>query len=166
MENKKIKEKITNLTNFSKIEIIEEEEKIPLNEKFIIEQEKWLDTIKKHAKRLGQLKDINDLLMEIYVDRQILVDNKAKANYTKNQYEKILKTRKKDAYIKIKTQENIIIKYQQETTIFLDAEMAKVEEHYDFLLSYLEFLDNTIKTIDSLIFAIRNKINLEQLNQN
>lgn len=155
-----------NLENFSKVEENTETEKISVIEKFIVEQEKWLNTIKKHSKRLGNLNDINDLLMEIYIDRQILVDNKAKTSYTKIQYEKILKTRKKDAFYKVKTQEDIVVKYQQETNIFLDAELSKIVENYDLLISYLEFIDNTIKTIDTMIFAIRNKINLEQLNQN
>jgi len=118
-----------------------------------------------------KLKDINDVIElqgEIYSRRQEAVENYASLASTLAGRTKEYKEKHKDIYRSVRA-----AKYPNTTTLMfptdtaarqeVDGQLAGEKQIIDIISEHLNYLSDTIKTIDGIIYSIRDRIRLEEL---
>ena len=112
------------------------------------------------SKRINcELKQSVDLSADATSYRQVLIDEKT------NQYYKMYKELRKLKQMKKKHFEHYSTKYAinlngGEKTKLIDADMAYHDAKMDFFQNHINFLTESIKTIDHVIYSIKNKIDM------
>jgi hypothetical protein len=144
-----------------------EEEKIDyekilekLETDLITKQKRWNDIIEKLSGKITcELKKSIDLSAEATAQRQLLLDERT------NWYYKMYKDLPKLKQMKKKYFEWYSTKYPikvngTEKTKLIEADTAYQEAKMEFIQNYINFLTESIKTIDHVLYSIKNKIEL------
>lgn len=137
------------------------EVKLNINKKFQTDREQWTKTIEKYSKKLMNIKDIPELQVELYSSRQVVVDEMGKLQnlYTKKITE--LKKKRFEIFDEASNKKNVRL-ISQEKNIIMEGKMADSSLLTNVIEIQIEFYRETLKTIDSVIYGIKNRIELEQ----
>lgn len=134
-------------------------------EKLKLLQDKWVDIIKDLNCKMKNLPSLNDLLNEVYSQRQNAVDYyyvlqklliKLSIEY-KREFARI--------YNDFKLSGNSGLRYNNETalTTQIEAVLSDQKKNIQLIQSHSEYMKDTIKTIDSIIFGIGQKIKVYEM---
>jgi hypothetical protein len=77
--------------------------------------------------------------------------------------EKTLREKKKRAYVKTRTGEDLQVKYNSEINIFIESELKNELEKIELITMHIDYLEQTVKTIDQMIYGIKSRIDIETL---
>ena len=129
-------------------------------------QQQWSNVILEMNNMMKKFADLTDLQMTIYSKRQnalyyyfnLLYQISAMSKEYKKQY-----AAKYNSY-KVNSQ----IRYNSDTAINaqIASDLADVSYKLTLLENHSKYMQETIKTIDNLIYAISNRIRIEELIQN
>lgn len=131
-----------------------------LEDDFIKKQKFWNRIIDDLTKRLStELKTIIDLNAEAISQRQILVEERTQ--YYFKLYKDIpkLKQLKKNHFEFYSTKYPIKINGTEKTKL-IEADTAYHDAKLEYVQNYINFLSESIKSVDNVIYAIKNKIEL------
>ena len=142
----------------------QKEEKIELLKKsFLDEQKAFVSKIEDYSKNFRDLKKLIDLQILIFADREIILEKKSRLVMSKIKIDKQIREKKKKAFVNAKTNSDILLKSYNDINIYIDAELTGEMEKLELIEMQINFLIETIKTIDSVIFGIKNRIELERI---
>ena len=135
----------------------EVDEIVEVFEKF---RKEWKEKVKSHTKMLVDLKETHLLQMGALNDRQFLVEYKARLLY---QYAKANESFRKEKYKILDEYSNEKnIRYNaQEKEIVIEGKLASIFKVMDIFKLQIEYVDQTVKTIDSIVWAVKDRIKLE-----
>jgi len=132
-----------------------------LIERFKNERKEWTDRIKDMSERLRDIYKVADLQVDIYSYRQVAVEY---CHTLQTHLTKVIHTFRAR---KIERWEHYTRNYDlrmdkdpKELHIFVD--IADINERKELLQNHLEFFRETIKTIDTISFGIKHRIQLEE----
>lgn len=111
----------------------------------------------------SNIKEIPLLQSELYTYRQMMVEKRAKLQNSVSKINYKIKENKKKAYLKFKTNYDISFKSVQDLNIFIDDYLKIWMEKYEILSMQISFLEETINTIDRMIFGIKSRLTVEQI---
>lgn len=123
-------------------------------------QKNWSDIIKILSNRINcELKESIELSADAINQRQSLIDERTQLYY--NMYKDLPKLKN----IKKKIFEYYSGKYPYkvngtEKQKLIDADVAWQETKMDYLQNYINFISDSIKTVDHIIYSVKNKIEL------
>lgn len=153
-----------------KKEHLEEESESPKKDKieklkdtFQSDQEFWTEKVEEHAKCFAFISKMPNLQVVIYTDRQILVESKSKLLMSRIKINKSIRDNKKKAFTKAKTNSDILLKTYSDINIYIESELKDDLEKIELLDMQIDFLVETIKTIDNMIYGIRSRIELDNI---
>lgn len=134
-----------------------------LEEKFSEERIEWKDTIKMMSQKLKKVFDLVELETIVYTERQRAVEYH---HYLLTLYSKINKIyRKKHSekydFYTYQSQKRYPNKGDKEFQILTD--IAETVEKKEAIHNHAKYIDQTISTIDNIIFGIKYRIELEQI---
>ncbi len=126
---------------------------------------KWVDEMSTHMKSIDGILVIQS---EIYARRQEAVENYHNLSATLARQTKLYKEKYNEIYnrvrmIKIPNTPNYV--YNTETSLRNQVEGELSQEKYiiDIIENHISYMDQTIKTIDNMIFNITNRIKIEEI---
>lgn len=126
---------------------------------------KWVDEMSTHMKSIDGILVIQS---EIYARRQEAVENYHNLSATIARQTKLYKEKYNEIYnrvrmIKIPNTPNYV--YNTETSLRNQVEGELSQEKYiiDIIENHISYMDQTIKTIDNMIFNITNRIKIEEI---
>lgn len=93
--------------------------------------------------------------------KQELVDRKRQANYLVNKQESNLRA-KTNSRFRYWRSENLMKMDYREIKAIVDGEVNELITIVDMFRSHIEFYNDTIATLNSIQFAIKNKIEMEK----
>lgn len=131
-----------------------------LQEKLLESQGNWNRIIESLAKRVNcELKETIDLEAEAISYRQILIDEKSKYLF------KIYKDMPRIKQLRKTQFEYYATKYQiktnaSEKTRLIDADIAFYEAKIEYLENHINFLTESMKTCDHVIWSVKSKIDM------
>lgn len=141
------------------------EKKDELKEKFEKERQEWTAKIKELSSKLKNVLSINELMVDVYTERQRAVEyyhyligilSIINKSYRKQFSEK-------HEYYTYKSQKRFTNERTKEIQIQTDlSDIVKKREYID---NHSKFIDNTIKTLDNLIYGIKYRIEIEQISR-
>ena len=140
-----------------------------IENKFSERRDYWMQWIDQMSKSLKSIDSVINLQSEVYIKRQEAVENYHSLAATVAKWSKKYKEDSARLYKEIR-----LMKTAQGASTFMFTNESAIHEQIDaqlsddkylivILESHLGYLDNTIKTIDGIIYAINNRIKIEEI---
>lgn len=129
-------------------------------------QQQWSNVILEMNGMMKKFTDLPDLQMTIYSKRQNALDYYFNLLYQISAMSKEYKKQYAAKYNSYKV--NSQIRYNSDTAINaqIASDLADISYKLTLLENHSKYMQETIKTIDNLIYAISNRIRIEELVQN
>ena len=137
-----------------------EKEKNDMRSQFEAERLTWKDTILSMANKFKDMGKITELQVELYSNRQIVLEH---SHYLQSLLSKVTKTYRKSLGSKTVDFMNGDRKLKMgETNILVEASVADIKEQIDLFESQIEYMQETKKNIDNMVFGLGHRIQLEE----
>ena len=136
------------------------EEKSDLRTEFEKDRIKWKDTILAMANKIRDMNKMTELQVELYSNRQIVLEH---SHYLQSLLAKINKVYKKNLGSKTIEYMNGDRKLKMgETSLLVESAVADQKEQMDLIESQIEYMQETKKNIDNMVFGLGHRIQLEE----
>jgi hypothetical protein len=133
----------------------------PIFVRFKKERDDWTKKIQDMSRRMKDIYDLADLQVDLYSNRQIVVDYTHTLMTHITKINKIFRERKAERWEHYTRNYDLRMdKDPKENLIYVD--MAEVVERREYVQTHLEFFRETIKTIDTMCFGIKHRMALEE----
>ena len=134
---------------------------LALDQKLSAQRQEWTTTIKDLAQGLRNLNGMEETIANVLSSRQTLVDQIAYINVKIKQQKKTIAARYREAYIRYYNYDYKLGEKQKEK--FLENDLADDNMILSHLENQLDWLKDSVKTLDNMGFAIRNRLALKDL---
>ena len=134
---------------------------LELDKKLSTQRTNWSNKIKDLAKGLKNINQLEDVISEVLSTRQILIDNMAYINVKVKEQKATIASRYREAYIRYYEYDYKLGEKQKER--FIETDLRDENMILSHLENQLEFLKESVKTLDNMGFAIRNRLALKDL---
>lgn len=134
---------------------------LEIDERLGKQRAEWSGNIKELAASLKYLNGMEDTIANVLSSRQQLVDQTAYINTKIRDQKAKLANRNREAYIKYFEYDYKLGEKQK--VMFMEADLADENTILAHLENQLEFLKESVKTLDNMGFAIRNRLALKDL---
>lgn len=135
-----------------------------MSEKLIALRQQWTAEVDEMNRGLKDIVSTEHLLNQIYTKRQKAVDLYYGTYGVYNAQLRLYKYQYAQIYNNLKTGQNNI-RYTNETSINIqiESQLSQQKEIIDDLKNFCDFVWETVKTIDNLIFGIRQKVEIAKI---
>lgn len=134
---------------------------IELDKKLSLQRTGWSNKIKELAHGLRSINQMEDVISEVLSTRQILIDNIAYISMKVKEQKATISTRYREAYIRYYEYDYKLGEKQKER--FIETDLRDDNMILSHLENQLDFLRESVKTLDNMGFAIRNRLALKDL---
>lgn len=119
------------------------------------------NSIKEYSAKLRNMSDLVELSIHIYSFRQNLVESKNWYMHKISTQTTLLRAARKKQIEDYTTKADYLHKDRDRAEL-INAELNDIISKSEHLENHLEFLKNSISTVDSMIFGIKHRITLEE----
>jgi chromosome segregation ATPase len=134
---------------------------LSLDQKLSAQRNEWSATIRSLAQSLRNLNTMEVTIADVLSSRQTLVDQMAYINVKIKQQKKTIAARYREAYIRYYNYDYKLGEKQKEK--FLENDLADDNMILSHLENQMDWLRDSVKTLDNMGFAIRNRLALKDL---
>ena len=131
---------------------------------FSEEQSSWTQRISELSIRMRNIREIADVQVELFSDRQKLLERCHKLGQTLSKLNAEYRKRKRDQLIN-RSDENLRYGANEKTTL-IDGDLAELRYMIDLVDGHISGLNGTEKTIDHALYGIKERIKLEDYLRN
>lgn len=129
-------------------------------------QQKWSDIISSLNNKMKQFADLPELQNEVYAKRQDALDYYHNLLSKISNVSKTYKQQYADLYNKYKTMSQIRYSSESALNAQITSDLRDLICNIELLQNHSKYMLETIKTIDSIIYGITNRIRIEELIRN
>ena len=134
---------------------------LALDQKLSAQRNEWSATIRSLAQSLRNINTMEVTIADVLSSRQTLVDQMAYINVKIKQQKKAIAARYREAYIRYYNYDYKLGEKQKEK--FLENDLADDNMILSHLENQMDWLRDSVKTLDNMGFAIRNRLALKDL---
>lgn len=134
---------------------------LELDKKLSTQRTNWSNKIKELANGLKNINQLENVISDVLSTRQILIDNMAYINVKVKEQKAVNASRYREAYIRYYEYDYKLGEKQKER--FIETDLRDENMILSHLENQLEFLKESVKTLDNMGFAIRNRLALKDL---
>jgi|TARA_B110000046_G_C12746311_1_gene294801 hypothetical protein len=132
-----------------------------LDQKLSAQRNEWSVTIRELAQGLRHLNGMEAVIANVLSSRQTLVDQMAYINVKIKQQKKVIAGKYREAYIRYYNYDYKLGEKQKEK--FLENDLADDNMILSHLENQMDWLRDSVKTLDNMGFAIRNRLAIKDL---
>lgn len=122
----------------------------------------WTERIKELSPRFKDIYKMATLQVELYSDRQVLLEYQHSIMRHSATLGKYIKEAKRKKFLKYTNDYELRLS-SAEKAILIDADLNKLKERQEQFDNQIEFCRESIKTYDSMIFGVKHRISIEEL---
>lgn len=131
-----------------------------ITELFNKERKEWTQKIATLSNQLKNIRTVTEAQVELYSQRQILIEYSHKLLAIISKMNSVI--RKQNAQLIKKYATNLDIRYQNnERKNLIEDEMSPLIERIELTEGHRKFIEQTIQTIDHMLYGIKSRIALE-----
>jgi hypothetical protein len=130
---------------------------------FLREKSKWTDKIFKLTDMLKNYEKFTDLQIEIYNEITNALNDKATISNHLVNINKILRQKKYENLIELKTNLDLKVKTKDDQTYIIENNLKDILEREEVLLLQIDYMDNIIKNLKDILWGIKNYIEIKKL---
>ena len=142
----------------------EQQQAATMADKLIALRQQWTSEIESMNNALANIASVEKLLNTVYTKRQKAVDLYYGTYGVYNTQLRIYKSQYAQIYNNLKSGQNNI-RYTNETSINIqiESQLAQQKEIVDDLKTFCDFVWETVRTIDNIIFGINQKVKIVEI---
>lgn len=126
-------------------------------------QSKWVDKVKSLNEKMKSLATLESLLNEIYSERQNACDYYFSLLGILSKLSRKYKVEYASKYTYYKTQSQIRFSSDSSINTQIEADLEEIKSQISLVDNHAKYMQETIKTIDNLIYGVNNKIRVYEL---
>jgi hypothetical protein len=136
-------------------------EKKDFDKEFQSEREEWTEKIRELSIRMKNIRELSDVQVDLYYNRQILLEYSAKLGQVMI---KLNSKFRKDKANRLKYYSEMSqVKYgANEKTPLIEGDLSELKERMDLVDGQISFLNETMKTVDHMLYGVKSRISLEE----
>ena len=134
---------------------------LALDRKLSGQRTEWTNNIKGLAQSLRNLNTMEETIAEVLSSRQSLVEQMSYLNMKVKEQKNKVNVRYREAYIRYYEYDYKLGEKQKEK--FIETDLADENMILSHLENQVEFFRDSVKTLDNMGFAIRNRLALKDL---
>lgn len=136
-------------------------EKKDFEKGFQIEREEWTEKIRELSIRMRNIRELADVQVDLYYNRQILLEYSSKLGQVMS---KLNAKFRKDKSSRLKYYSEMSqVKYgANEKTPLIEGDLSELKERMDLVNEHISFLNETMKTIDFMLYGVKDRIKLQE----
>ena len=134
---------------------------LALDRKLSTQRTEWTNNIKDLAQSLKKINGIEETIAEVLSSRQTLVEQMSYLNMKVKEQRNKVNVRYREAYIRYYEYDYKLGEKQKEK--FIETDLADENMILSHLENQVEFFRDSVKTLDNMGFAIRNRLALKDL---
>lgn len=134
---------------------------LALDRKLSSQRTEWTNNIKELAQSLRNLNRLEETIAEVLSSRQSLVEQMSYLNMKVKEQKNKVNVRYREAYIRYYEYDYKLGEKQKDK--FIETDLADENMILSHLENQVEFFRDSVKTLDNMGFAIRNRLALKDL---
>jgi hypothetical protein len=136
-------------------------ERKDFSREFQTEREEWTEKIRVFSIRMKNIKEIAEVQVDLYSNRQILLEYSSKLGQVMS---KLNAKFRKDRSDRLRYYSEMSqVKYgSNEKTPLIEGDLSELKERMDLVDGQISFLNETMKTIDFMIYGVKDRIKLQE----
>ena len=134
---------------------------LALDKKLSAQRTEWTNNIKELSQSLRRLNQLEETIAEVLSSRQSLVEQISYLNMKVKEQRNKVNVRYREAYIRYYEYYYKLGEKQKEK--FIETDLADENMILSHLENQVEFFRDSVKTLDNMGFAIRNRLALKDL---
>jgi chromosome segregation ATPase len=134
---------------------------LALDEKLSSQRTSWSKNIKELAQALRDINAMESTISGVLSSRQTMVEQIAYLNTKVREQKNNINSRWKEAYIRYYEYDYKLGEKQKER--FIENDLVQEHTKLSLLENQLDFMKESVKTLDNMGFAIRNRLALKDL---
>jgi hypothetical protein len=134
---------------------------LELDQKLSTQRSNWSNKIKELSEGLRNINQMESVISELLSTRQILIDNIAYINMKVKEQRATIASRYREQYIRYFEYDYKLSDKQKER--FIETDLRDDNMILSHLENQLDFLKESVKTLDNMGFAVRNRLALKDL---
>lgn len=134
---------------------------LALDKKLSGQRTEWTNNIKELAQSLRNLNRLEETIAEVLSSRQSLVEQMSYLNMKVKEQKNKVNIRYREAYIRYYEYDYKLGEKQKDK--FIETDLADENMILSHLENQVEFFRDSVKTLDNMGFAIRNRLALKDL---
>jgi hypothetical protein len=134
---------------------------LDIEEQFTAEREEWTGRIRELSIRMRNIREIGEVQVELYSDRQRLLEKAYKMGQILSKLNSKYRSEKKAKMMYYSEEHNVRYGSNEKTTL-IEGDLNEIKRKIDVVDNQMSFLNETVKTIDHFLFGIKSRIQLEE----
>lgn len=132
-----------------------------LEKDFSEERTTWTERIRELSVRMRNIREIGEVQVELYSDRQKLLEYAYKLGQILTKLNAKYRTEKKNK-MKYYSEEHNTRYGSNEKTSLIDGDLSEIKRKIDVVDNHMSFMNETVKTVDHFLYGIKSRIALEE----
>lgn len=134
---------------------------LELDQKLTAQRTTWSNNIKELAQSLKNINGMEETIAGILSSRQTMIDQMAYLNTKVKEQKNAINGRWREAYIRYYEYDYKLGEKQKER--FIENDLVQENTRLALLENQVEFMRESVKTLDNMGFAVRNRLALKDL---
>ena len=132
-----------------------------LNKRFEEEREQWKNTVSQMSERMRDIYTVSELLTDLYSQRQIALEYSHTLMSHLIRLNKLLRSRKAERWLHY-TQNYDLRLDKDPKNLLVDVDLGPLIEQKEMVENHLNYMRETVKSIDTMCFGVKYRISLEE----
>jgi len=127
---------------------------------FTRERTEWTERIRELSIRMKNIREIGEVQVELYSDRQRLLEYNYKLGQVIARQNSKYKTERRNKMVYYSEEHNV--RYgANEKTALIEGDLNEQKKKIDIVDNHISFVKETIQTVDHMLYGVKSRIALE-----
>jgi hypothetical protein len=136
-----------------------------LSKRFEQERRDWVNKIQEFSDQLKHISQIGELMTDVYSQRQIALEYSHTLMEHLIKLNKIVREKRHERYVYYTYNFDVRLDKDSKES-YINNDISYIIEKKDVVQNHFDYMRDTIKTIDNIVFAIKHRISLEEYRRN
>jgi hypothetical protein len=130
-------------------------------EQFSTERSEWTERIRELSIRMRNIREIAEVQVELYSDRQKLLEYAYKLGQILTKLNAKFRSDRRTKMVYYSEEHNTRYGANEKTTL-IDGDLSEIKRKIDVVDNQMSFLNETVKTVDHFLYGVKSRISLEE----
>ncbi len=125
------------------------------------ERTEWTERIRELSVRMKNIREIAEVQVDLYSDRQKLLEYAYKLGQIVSKQNAKFRSDKRTKMIYYSEEHNVRYGSNEKTSL-IEGDLSDLKKKIDIVDNHVSFVNETIKTVDHMLYGIKSRISLEE----
>lgn len=125
------------------------------------ERTEWTERIRELSIRMKNIREIAEVQVDLYSDRQKLLEYAYKLGQIVSKQNAKFRSDKRTKMVYYSEEHNVRYGSNEKTSL-IEGDLSDLKKKIDIVDNHVSFVNETIKTVDHMLYGIKSRISLEE----